>query len=158
MATQGDRIPFFHGAGAARGVLALFIAGTVVILVSTAGFARVVGWGPHSSDDSGDSLALDLSDPVQTMSEARANARCDECGIIVSMRAIEGQDGGFGPGATGGVTAGNPGEAPVKSASSHEIVVRMADGSTRVIGAANPAQWRAGERLIVIGGVTPPAR
>lgn len=155
MATQADRTPFFHSAGAARGVLSMFIAGITVILLSTAGFARVVGWGPSSTDDSGDSLALDQTDPVQTMSEARANARCAECGMIVSMRTIEGQDEGSGPGAAGGVTAGKRSEALVKSARRYEIIVRMADGSTRVIGAANPARWRAGERLIVIAGTNP---
>jgi outer membrane lipoprotein SlyB len=43
-------------------------------------------------------------------------------------------------------------------AKSYEIIVRMADGSSRVIDDANPARWRTGERLIVIGGVRPSNR
>jgi hypothetical protein len=40
----------------------------------------------------------------------------------------------------------------------HEFIVRMADGSRRVINDANPESWRTGERLMVIGGVKPPNR
>ena len=36
--------------------------------------------------------------------------------------------------------------------------IRMADGSRRVINDANPESWRAGERLMVIGGVKPSNR
>lgn len=129
------------------------ITGIAVILFSTAGFARMMGWGPNSTDDSGDSLALDQTAPVQTMSEARANARCAECGMIVSVREIESED--TGPGAAGGATAGNRDEIRVKTTRRYEITVRMADGSSRVIDATNPARWRTGERLIVIAGTNP---
>jgi hypothetical protein len=43
----------------------------------------------------------------------------------------------------------------IVSTGNHEIIVRMADGSSRVIDDANPARWRAGERLIVIAGTDP---
>ncbi len=43
----------------------------------------------------------------------------------------------------------------IVSASADGIVVRMADGSSRAIDDANPARWRAGERLIFIAGTDP---
>jgi hypothetical protein len=49
-------------------------------------------------------------------------------------------------------------ETRVKSTKSYEIIVRMADGSSRVFNDANPARGRTGERLIVIGGVRPSNR
>jgi len=138
--------------------LPLLITGIAIILFSTAGIARMMGWGPNSTDASGDILALDQMAPVQTMSEARANARCAECGMIVSMREIERHDEDSGPGAAGGVTTGTWDETRVKSTRSYEIIVRMANGSRRVIHDANPASWRPGERLMVIGGVKPSRR
>lgn len=138
--------------------LPLLITSIAVLLFSTAGLARMMGWGPNSTDDSGGIPALDQAALVSTTSEARAKPRCPECGVIVSIRKIERRDEDSGAGAAGGVTAGNRNEARVKSAKSHEIVVRMADGSSRVIAEANPARWRRGERLIVIDGARPSNR
>lgn len=152
MKTQADRSRYFQRGGTARGILTPLITGIAVILFSTAGFARIVGWGPNSGGASGDGLAPDQMPAVQTMSEARANTRCAECGMFVSMREIERHDQDSGAGEAGGVTAGNRDGIRVKAARSYEIAIRMADGSSRVIVAANPARWRAGERLIVIAG------
>ena len=138
--------------------LPLLITGIAVILFSTAGIARIVGWGQNSTDDSGDTLALDQAAPVPTTSEARAKPRCPECGVIVSMREIERHDQDSGPGAAGGVTTGNRDETRVKPARSYEIVIRLADGSSRVINDAKPARWRPGERVIVIDGADPSNR
>jgi outer membrane lipoprotein SlyB len=138
--------------------LPLLITSIAVMLFSTAGLARMMGWGPNSTDDSGGIPALDPAALVSTPSEARARPRCPECGVIVSIREIEKRDEDSGAGAAGGVTAGNRNEAQVKSTKRYEIVVRMADGSSRVIPEANPARWRRGERLIVIDGARPSNR
>jgi len=132
--------------------LPLLITGIAVILFSTAGIARIVGWGPNATGASGDILALDQAAPVPTTSEARAQPRCPECGVIVSMREIERHDQDSGTGAAGAVTAANRDETRVKSTRSYEITVRMAGGSSRVLNDANPARWRPGERVIVIDG------
>lgn len=158
MKTQADKSSYFHRAGAARGVLTLLITGIAVILFSTAGIARIVGWGPNSTDNSGDILALDQTAPVPATNEARVKGRCPECGVIVSMRGIERHDQDSGSGAAGGVTAGHRDETRVKSTKSYEIVVRMAGGSSRVINHASPASWRPGERVIVIDGADPSNR
>lgn len=149
------KFPYFHRAGAARGVLAPLITGIAIILFSTAGIARIMGWGANSTDASRDGLAPDQMPAVETMREARVHARCAECGVIVSMRKIERRKEDSGPGAAGGGTAGNRDESRLKAARNHEITVRMADGSSRVIEAANAAAWRRGERLIVIAGAIP---
>ena len=132
--------------------LPLLITGIAVILFSTAGIARIVGWGPNATGASGDILALDQAAPAPTTSEARAQPRCPECGVIVSMREIERHDQDSGTGAAGAVTAGNRDGARVKPGKSYEITVRMADGSSRVLNDAKPARWRPGERVIVIDG------
>ena len=158
MQTQTGRSRYIPRAGAARGVLPLLITGIAVILFSTAGFARMMGWGSNSTDESGDILALDQTAPVPATSEARAKPRCPECGVIVSMREIKARNEDSGPGAAGGLVAGNQDETRVKSTRSYDITVRLADGSSRVINDANPARWRTGERLMVIDGVKPSNR
>ena len=155
MITQADKSSYFHRAGAAGGVLTLLITGIAVILFSTAGIARMMGWGPNSTEDPGDILALDQAAPVPTTNEARVKGRCPECGVIVSMREIERHDQDSDPGAAGGATAASRGETRVKWTKSYEITVRLADGSSRVINDAKPARWRPGERVIVIEGANP---
>ena len=150
----------------------MLITGIAVILFSTAGIARMMGWGPNSTDGSGDILALDnfpaasarpVAVTVQTAAgqaggEARVKGKCAECGVIVSMREIDAREEGAGLGATFGAVAGNQDGIRAKSTRSYEITVRLADGSIRVINDANPASWRPGERLIVIDGANPTHR
>jgi hypothetical protein len=116
-------------AATARRVWPLLIAGIAVILFSSAGFARMMGWGPGAGY-SGASLALDVP-----AGEARAGPSCPECGMIVSVREIEERNEGSPP--------------------SYEFVVRMADGSSRVIEDADPGRWRTSERLKIIDGINP---
>lgn len=158
MSTQPDKSPY----------LPLLITGIVVILFSSAGIARMMGWGPNLTDDSGRILALDilpvaLAQPVavtaqQTAGNARAKGRCAECGVIVSVREVETRDEGAGPDATFGAPASDQDELPATSIRHYEITVRLADGSSRVINDANPASWRPGERLVVIDGASPSNR
>ena len=149
------KFPYFHRAGAARGVLVPLITGIAIVLFSTAGIARIMGWGANSTDASGDGLAPDQMPAVETMSEARVFARCAECGVIVSMRKIERHKEEPDPGAAGSGAAGNRDESRLKASRNYEFTVRMDDGSSRVIEAANAAAWRRGERLIVIAGAIP---
>lgn len=135
--------------------LALLITGFAIVLFSTAGIARIMGWGAGSTEDPEDIVALDQAAPVPPAGGARAGARCPECGVIVSMREISGHADDSGPGAAGEATAGNRGELRVYAPRRYEIMVRMADGSSRVIDHASPARWRTGERLIVIAGTDP---
>ncbi len=125
--------------------LPLLIAGIAVILFSSAGIARIAGWNPISSGGAG-VLVLDGLPAVK--------ARCAECGVIVSMRGIELRNESTGFGAIGR----NQDETRVKSTKSHELTIRLADGSSRVINEASPAKWRLGEHVIVIDGANPSNR
>lgn len=145
--THADKSSCFHRAGAPRGVLPPLITGVAIVLIGIAGIARMLGWGPNLADDSGDILALDQKAPVSATSEARVGARCPECGVIVSIREIQ---------ASGGTVAGSRSETRAKATRSYEITVRLADGSSRVFNDASSANWRSGERVIVIDGANRP--
>lgn len=146
------------------------VVGIAVILFSTAGIAAIRGWYPASSGDSSNSIALHDSAEVSTKAvvqtaetaqkraKARANGRCAECGLVVSMGEANGRDDDFGIGAADGVKDGDQDERPVNLMTRYEIIVRMTDGSHRVIKQASPASWRVGERVIVIAGSIPPHR
>jgi len=107
----------------------LLITGIAVIVFSSAGFARMMGWDPGAGY-SGASLALDVP-----AGEARPGPRCAECGTVVSVREIVRHD-----------------EA---SSGNYEFMVRMADGSSRAIDSSGPVRWRMGERLLIIDGAVP---
>lgn len=137
------------------------------------GIAVIVGWLPAYTAGIDDirarynfpaapapavSIALPIT-PVRGEGKGRTKVKCAECGLIVSMREITGNDGGFHRTAASVITVGNQVQAPVKVPRRYEITIRMADGSSRVIGHDNPASWRPGERVIVIAGASrPPAR
>ena len=76
--------------------------------------------------------------------------RCAECGVIESTREIEAPDEKTGVNASGRIAAGGGiGRKPVRS---HEITIRLRDGSVRVITDAKPARWRRGEQVSIIAG------
>ena len=65
--------------------LPLLIAGFAVVLFSTAGIARMLGWGSSSTGGPGDNPALEDS----ATSENGAGPRCPECGVVVSTSSDE---------------------------------------------------------------------
>lgn len=83
--------------------------------------------------------------------EAKATVRCAECGFVESTRelgqAVADRNGGsLAHVAQHG--AKSTLRAPVHR---YEVIVRMKDGSARVFIDPAPVQWRAGERLYLIG-------
>jgi outer membrane lipoprotein SlyB len=132
--------------------LPALITGIVIVLSSSAGLARMMGWGSGMTADPGYILTLDQMAPATT-GKVGARPRCPECGVIVAVREIESQDDDTGPGETGGATAGNG--TSMTTVRRREITIRMADGSSRVNYQASPVSLRSGERVIVIGGTSP---
>jgi hypothetical protein len=141
MGTHRPRFPY----------LPSLIAGIAVILSSSAGIAGIMGWLPALTSGSADISAPDgvpvaSATPVavapRVQSEARARARCAECGVVVSMREIDVHDEGAGHDTSGGA-------APARR---YETTIRMADQSSRVIRDGSLASWRVGEHVIVIDG------
>ena len=120
----------------------LLIAGIAAILFSTVAMAIVpiIGWfqssfegfdGSSAQEQLPETLAAPLSVAPSGTGKARVKARCDECGVIESMRRVAAV-----------------GHAPAI----YEITVRLGDGSTHVLSDASPANWRPGERFNLIGG------
>jgi len=152
--------------------LPLIMVGIAVILFSTAAIAAILGWRSASTDGSGDTadvrkvaVAAVEADPVPEYTaqrrakvRARAKGRCAECGVIVSIGKMAMHEDEFGSGAATGLRAGNRDESQLKSARRYDINVRMADGSSHVVSHASPANWRTGERVIIIAGANPSRR
>ena len=118
--------------------------------------------------------------PVVVASNVPGPAKCADCGVIESTReiAVKGEGSGIGAvggavvgglignqvgsgrgntaataiGAVGGAMAGNEIEKRVKSGKAYEVTVRLDDGSSRVISAANPPSWRTGDHVKIVGG------
>jgi hypothetical protein len=103
--------------------LPLLIAGIVAILLGTSGFAAVTAWMPASTPPEGDT---------------RPTVKCAGCGVIASMR--ESQQPATGIDFRG------------ESTRSYEVTVRMNDGSSHVFMDAKPANWRPGQRVILVEG------
>jgi len=101
------------------------VGGVAVVLIS--GIA--IGSLPVSDPGMQGNAPAELSEPAEA-STAASRRNCAECGAIVSTREIEGH--------------------PLRS---HEITVRMQDGSLFVITDPYPANWKKGERVKIIAGV-----
>jgi hypothetical protein len=63
----------------------------------------------------------------------RARWRCTTCGVVEAIRRLE--HGGIKP-------------------ASFEFTVRMRDGTTRTSTSASAANWRSGDRIMLIGGAS----
>jgi outer membrane lipoprotein SlyB len=124
------------------------IAGIAVILFNSAGIAHIVGWNPILGGDAGNALQSGAD------SFSAVKVRCEGCGVIVSMREIEMRDESAGFDATSGAASGNQNEMRGRPTKRHELTIRLADGSSRVISEANSARWRLGEHVVVIGGLS----
>ena len=80
----------------------------------------------------------DTAAPVrQRAVNAGERARCAACGVVQAIRRID--------------AAGD-------TAETYEFTVRLRDGSIRVSSDASQAKWRAGDSIILIGGVNPAAQ
>ena len=113
--------------------LPLLVAGIAAILFSTAAAtsAPLLDWLHKSSAAAPDNDAQAAVSGLPDAGELRPAAKCAECGVVESTRRVA-QDGGL--------------------PALHEITVRLRDGSIRVSSQVNPAQWRIGERIILIDG------
>jgi hypothetical protein len=136
------------------------------ILAGATGIATAMIWLGASSSVSNPVPALDSLTAVEAAHNVpelaadgiRARPKCPGCGVIVSMREVDLQDEAPSQAAAGGVSADNSKESQLTPARNHEITIRMADGSSRVINHASPASWRPGERVVIIGSASPSDR
>ena len=113
--------------------LPLLVAGIAAILFGTAAAtsAPLLDWLHKSSAVAPGNDAQAAVSGLPDAGELRPAAKCAECGVVESTRRVA--QGGNLP-------------------ALHEITVRLRDGSIRVSSQVNPAQWRVGERIILIDG------
>lgn len=146
----------------------LLIINSAAILFCAGALAVFLGWLPASlalsegmpvppyppaSPQLVTSAAPGATEHSEIKGKASASNKCAGCGVIVSMQAIERLDEDAAHG-----TAGARHDAQVKSTRTHEIVIRLTDGSRRVMHDASPERWRLRERVIVIDGARPSSR
>jgi outer membrane lipoprotein SlyB len=121
---------------------------------------------------------------AQPLPQPVAQAACLDCGEVVAVNAIEqkGEGSWIGPvaggvggailgkqvgkgsgntimtilGAAGGAYAGHKIEQKVRTTTRWDVVVRMEDGSTRTVSAAEQPLWRVGDRVRVSNGTLEP--
>ena len=129
-------------AGKSSPLLPRIIASTTT-LAGTAGFVALVAWMPlllgasratlpvPQIEDAKSGTTIDAgTQPLKGL--ARRNVKCEECGLIESIRETE------------------------KDSETSEITVRLQDGSSRVMIDANPGTFRPGQRVKIIDGLTGP--
>jgi outer membrane lipoprotein SlyB len=123
--------------------------------------------------------------PVPPQTQAPVYRACPDCAVVETVREVaqagtgtgvgaiggavaggvlghqvgngRGQDVATVLGAIGGAIAGHQVEKQVRKTASYEIVLRMEDGSTRVLAESQPPVWRPGDRVRVSNGVIRPA-
>jgi outer membrane lipoprotein SlyB len=155
--------------------LPMWVVGTAVILLSTAGIAGFMGC---TSKDDPNNKATPAKSSASSLNPFKT--KCTDCGQIESVREIvtRGEGTGLGAvggavvggaignqvgagrgkdlatvaGAVGGAVAGNEIEKRAKSTKSYAITVRLDDGSSRVINETNPPTWRPGDQVKVTNG------
>jgi hypothetical protein len=104
-----------------------------------------MAWMPTRSDEHLPALAEssplparpagELGDhaPANALSGAPASTACIGCGVVESVREIDGRD-----------------ERAAESTRSYEVTIRLQDGSRRVFNEATPRSWRSGTRVMII--------
>jgi len=137
--------------------MALLLAGIAVFVISSLAVTLLHGieWSPRSFEPEAASYAPSVSPAVAAPTpavaaltsgapaagEALLKGRCDQCGVVETVRATA-------------ATA----DSSADTSAGYEVTVRMRNGSTRMLLAASRATWRHGERIIVIDGGNTDAR
>jgi len=140
----------------------LMIGVAALMLLGTTGIAAVLAWMPTSTALPGVVVVPDtrrappatLDGAEAQIPPARARDKCAECGIVEATHEIEQPGEATDPGAAGAVTRGDRSEITGHSTKTYEVTVRMKDGSRHVFMDAKRANWRPGERVIIIGGAS----
>ena len=130
-------------------------AAASVIVLSLTGVAAMTGYLPGT----------------KAWQEAREEARCPDCGVVVAVREVEvkgkgtglgavaggvagavvgreisrGRDAGTIVGAAGGAIAGHHIEGHARTTKRFYVDVRMTDGTLQTVASASPPPYRAGD-------------
>lgn len=121
------------------------LGAVAAIMLLTFGIAAVWAWSPNSADATEVALATDRF-PAQSEVNELVRTRCEECGVVESTRMID--QSNESPGENAGRYE------MTRKPKISEIIVRMSDGASHVFTDASFANWRPGERVIIIEGTT----
>ena len=126
-------IPFVRSASAPA------LAAGIIVCAVVVGSLAAVGSIPlsYASTQPGPAGATTVAVPKQI--NPAGDTRCSGCGVVESIREIVAADNNATP-------------------KSYVITVRFRDGTKTVLNEATPRDWQAGTRVIVIAGVTMPAK
>lgn len=129
----------------AAGIAAVLVSGIAIasLAISARGVDGVAATGEPSQMAAAPAVAV----------APPAAGGCVGCGVIASTREIEASNEIATVNGPGRGAAGNRALIQAKPLRNYEIVIRLRDGSTRVVRDANPAKWKRGERVTVIAGV-----
>ena len=121
------------------------LGAVAAIMLLTFGIAAVWAWSPNSADATEVALAS-KNFPAQSEVNELVRTRCEECGVVESTRMVDQNDE-------------EPGEKAgryemTRKAKISEITIRMSDGASHLFRDASLANWRPGERVIIIEGTT----
>jgi len=75
-------------------------------------------------------------------------ARCEECGVIESIREIGATNDGANAYADGSYGTSKP----ARQAKAYAVTVRLEDGTSRVFSGTAPSDWHAGDRVRIVNG------
>lgn len=148
------------------------LSGIAIIVFCGTGVAAIMGWIPTSMGQGREGGA-----PIATLAPAPAvpgQARqatgvavpaavpapahpavrrpCADCGVIEATRQVDRRAESSALPAIGAMRAGNDIEQQAKASRSHEISIRMDDGSLRLIHQARRPDLRAGDHVRIIDG------
>jgi len=129
--------------------LPLLIGGIAAILISGIALASLAF---PAEDFSRVSAPAELA-VAATAAHGATYVRCAECGVIESTREVEADADKHGVGASGRLVVCNRAEIGRNPVRKREIIVRLPDGSRRVIIDAKAAKWKHGEPVTVIAGM-----
>ncbi len=137
------------------GSLILSVCVVTGLLSQAPNAASLVGTAFADSPAQAAAVSTDPAAVADSMlDEAPVAASCEQCGVVTSIREIRPADGASDARAKPGLIRVSYQEAAAEHTRRYEVTVRMRDGSSHAFLHAPPANWRAGERLILIGGAT----
>lgn len=133
----------------------LIFGGALLVALILSGIGVVMAWAPDAADTKSADVVVAGNVPARTDVEATVLQKCMECGVIESRRTIV-RDGEVA-GASTLAMMGGLNELRRNSVSVSEVKVRMNDGTSRQFvdsSLANSRNWRPGEHMIFIEGVS----
>lgn len=88
--------------------------------------------------------------PVPQRESIRATARCEDCGVIESIRVISAMNEGAGEATFPDGTYGT--RISARQPKAYAVTVRLEDGTSRVFSETDASGWHAGDKVRIVNG------